>query len=160
MSVDDPQAPEELFASSLAAYHEGLATDSTLTFAPDTPTDLNAESVERLKRAQECVRLLSRLWPQPELAAEVAQFLAMPSETSQLQVTPSRLGRFQIVSKLGRGAFGIVFLAIDPALGRRIALKLPRPETRLSRSTLQTPDTLRLKCRSRSALQGRRLRIA
>jgi serine/threonine protein kinase len=36
------------------------------------------------------------------------------------------VGRFQIRSQLGRGAFGHVYLAYDPTLDREVALKVPR----------------------------------
>jgi serine/threonine protein kinase len=42
------------------------------------------------------------------------------------------LGRFQIRRELGRGAFGVVFLAHDPHLGRDVALKVPRAEVLLT----------------------------
>ena len=38
---------------------------------------------------------------------------------------PSRIGRFEIKKELGRGAFGTVYLAIDPQLERPVALKVP-----------------------------------
>ncbi len=38
------------------------------------------------------------------------------------------IGRFRILSELGRGGSGVVFLAIDPSIDRKVALKLPRPE--------------------------------
>ncbi len=42
--------------------------------------------------------------------------------------TPKQFGRFEIRRELGRGAYGVVFLAFDPRLRRQVALKLPRPE--------------------------------
>ena len=41
---------------------------------------------------------------------------------------PRAFGKFQIEKELGRGGHGIVFRAFDPALGRKVALKIPRPE--------------------------------
>jgi WD40 repeat protein/serine/threonine protein kinase len=55
---------------------------------------------------------------------------------SSLAPHPSPLtrqfGRFQILRELGRGGYGIVFLARDPRLRREVALKLPRPEALLA----------------------------
>jgi eukaryotic-like serine/threonine-protein kinase len=39
---------------------------------------------------------------------------------------PDRLGRFQIRSRLGSGAFGTVYRAFDPSLDREVALKIPQ----------------------------------
>ena len=41
---------------------------------------------------------------------------------------PHQFGKFLIEQELGRGGHGVVFRALDPTLGRRIALKIPRPE--------------------------------
>ncbi|HEY2893540.1 MAG TPA: serine/threonine-protein kinase, partial [Pirellulales bacterium] len=40
----------------------------------------------------------------------------------------SKIGRFEIIEELGRGAHGIVFLAWDPAARRQVALKTPHPD--------------------------------
>ena len=45
---------------------------------------------------------------------------------------PIELGRFVIRQELGRGAFGIVYLAYDPRLRREVALKVPRAEVLLT----------------------------
>src|SRR5262249_4850777 len=39
-----------------------------------------------------------------------------------------RVGRFQIVKKIGKGSFGVVYLADDTVMSRQVALKVPRAE--------------------------------
>jgi serine/threonine protein kinase len=40
-----------------------------------------------------------------------------------LPLTPTKLGRYEIVDEIGKGAMGIVYLARDPLIGRLVALK-------------------------------------
>jgi len=47
-----------------------------------------------------------------------------------------RIGKFEVLSRLGQGAMGCVYLARDPALDRRVALKTIAP------GRLDSPDAL------------------
>lgn len=47
---------------------------------------------------------------------------------------PRRIGRFEIHDYLGRGGYGVVLLATDPDLNRRVAVKLPGPDVLMDRS--------------------------
>src|SRR6185437_13882422 len=39
---------------------------------------------------------------------------------------PQKFGRYQIVREIGHGAMGVVYEALDPTIGRKIALKAIR----------------------------------
>jgi serine/threonine protein kinase len=41
---------------------------------------------------------------------------------------PAQIGRYNVQRMLGAGAFGVVYQAFDPALGRSLAIKVLRPE--------------------------------
>jgi serine/threonine protein kinase/formylglycine-generating enzyme required for sulfatase activity len=50
------------------------------------------------------------------------------SEDSFSLLHPTKIGRYTILRRLGRGGFGEVFLAFDDDLDRPVAIKVPRPE--------------------------------
>jgi len=63
---------------------------------------------------------------------------------------PAQVGRFQIRSLLGKGAFGTVYRAHDPQLVREVALKVPHP------ALLDNPRILERFQREARALAGLR----
>jgi eukaryotic-like serine/threonine-protein kinase len=69
----------------------------------------------------DCLRILERIFARaPAAEVDLRDESSLP------------LGRFDIVRPVGRGGFGIVFQARDLILGRDVALKIPRPGTRVT----------------------------
>ena len=45
---------------------------------------------------------------------------------------PTKMGRFEILEEIGVGGFAKVYRALDPQLGREVALKVPKPQVLVS----------------------------
>jgi eukaryotic-like serine/threonine-protein kinase len=145
----EPEAtpPEEFVASDddrleslILAFDEALSGD-----APRNPEDLQSlspPSAAKLREMQKALRLLEQARLEGLLGDTPT---AVPFETPRLDVSASArpsiagqiVGHFELLSELGRGGYGVVFLAIDTEIGRQVALKIPRPEV------LNNPETRR-----------------
>src|ERR1700704_5682596 len=44
-------------------------------------------------------------------------------------MSPQKIGNYQILGELGRGAMGVVYHAHDPGIGRPVAIKVIRVES-------------------------------
>jgi serine/threonine-protein kinase len=133
MSTNQPEPAEEQFNSLLANYEEARRAGAT----PPRPSkaDLPPELQQELERDLACADLLHQVLrpPGPDTGPDLAKtgdFTGEPSPAAGAEPAGdlpwTSLGRFQLRRELGRGTFGIVYLAYDPGLSREVALKVPR----------------------------------
>jgi len=61
-------------------------------------------------------------------AADSGEILGL-DETRSDEKTPSQMGRYHVIRLLGEGAFGRVYLALDPQLDRKVAIKVAKSLT-------------------------------
>lgn len=62
----------------------------------------------------------------PDVATSRVAVAPSVSLSAGVTAPPERIGRFLVLQTLGEGAFGTVYRARDPHLGREVAIKLPR----------------------------------
>jgi eukaryotic-like serine/threonine-protein kinase len=129
MKGEEPDPLDEQYAAWLAAYDKALEAGVTL---PAPPSELRS----RLDRGAAFLHLLEGVWPRgtpAEPAVTVAAGPPPPHEGNAAPAPelPGELGRFHIRRELGRGGFGIVFLAYDPQLRREVALKVLKADALL-----------------------------
>src|SRR5262245_46118485 len=95
----------------------------------------------------ECLELPEPQWPaaiddacarHPQLSAQIRSIFAALSRHGLVggAATPQTLGEFQLVRRLGQGAMGDVFEALQSSVGRRVALKVVGAGSRFSADSL------------------------
>lgn len=112
-----------------------LALEESLTAGASQPpideSSLSDTERSRLRTLRTVIRSLQLLRdPTPETDSDhPSDFVASRLITTAF--VHGHFGRFHIERLLGHGGHGVVYLALDPILGRRIALKIPQPEVLL-----------------------------
>jgi serine/threonine protein kinase len=122
MSGEEATPREDELLPWLVACDQALAAAGAPPEGPaggSTPPELRSRMAGDLA----CIQMLRQVLPRRGAAGGAAGPRSPPGR---------HLGRFEIRRELGRGAFGVVFLAWDPQLGREVALKVPRPEALLT----------------------------
>lgn len=137
--------PEDPLLSRLAQFDETLSLGGSLSDEGKLEP-LSEEDQARLAGLEKCIAWLELTWPRganADVAATPTD--PVPPDTAPhsepgappMTVGLRPIGRFELRQELGRGGFGVVYLAFDPTLRREVALKVPRPEVLLSQDLRQ-----------------------
>ncbi|MEM7312567.1 MAG: protein kinase, partial [Planctomycetota bacterium] len=132
MSQNDDQSTDQPLADVLRKIDENA--NSNVESSSDS--DLSNSQVQELAEAQECLDYLQRvrnLCENESLDIHGDSTLGGTRNHSERHHT---IDRFEIIRELGQGGFAAVYLADDPVLQRRVALKVPKPATLESKDAL------------------------
>ncbi|MDA0659262.1 MAG: serine/threonine-protein kinase [Planctomycetota bacterium] len=92
------------------------------------PADEQAEHLTRLQRLHpELADELTQLWGTMRLADVLGSELSVPVPAIDLQYRfelPLQMGDYRLLSEVGRGGMGVVFLAHQASLDRQVAVKM------------------------------------
>ncbi|MEM8668956.1 MAG: WD40 repeat domain-containing serine/threonine protein kinase [Planctomycetota bacterium] len=131
---------EEHFAEELAKLDESISTNNAVSSNPEGSARRDTEIDAALQQAADVLQMMRRVRQfEGESLSHIGEVLETPasnvhktpatsSEDAATPDSPKMIGRFRVVRLLGAGGFGLVYLAIDTKLDRRVAIKVPRPE--------------------------------
>ena len=127
--MNDHSQRKQRLAEDLQALESGILEDESTGSVTPQEQQLELQEAAELLRMVDRVRDIPATDTAPRLGDSTVDVhggptLGIPVVTGAVQ----SIGKFQIERQLGQGGYGVVFLARDTELDRRVALKVPRPE--------------------------------
>lgn len=123
---------DEQFAELLVDYEEVLSAGGAPSADDPRWVAASPQLREKVLDYQKCLQLLDEARREDSLHATRSDMELPTFEGPNGRLLPRELSRFQIRRELGRGGFGVVFLAHDPGMKRDVALKVPHPDVLFS----------------------------
>lgn len=121
----DSQPQDDAFLQRLEELDERLEKGEAVPESLDGSTD-DFQLDSRLNRGLACLKLLDNVRKKmPDTPTSKHTKASNIAFTQVKYKLPCRFGKFELVSELGRGGFGVVFLARDRKLDCEVALKMP-----------------------------------
>jgi serine/threonine protein kinase len=131
---DSAELVEAVFRA-MSAEHRGCDRTQPLPVTDDAAATVDEPPCEPRGELITCPHCGSDVQPDNAQQQQItcancgSTFDLDPKATTAYRILPTKIGRFEIIERLGRGAFGVVYKARDPTFYLTVAIKLARPET-------------------------------
>ena len=130
--------PDEMRLAKILRSADESGIDSLAAVESQVDNDLTPLELEKLRSASQCMQTLEQLRnAQGQSDEATSTGLADKRLDSSLSVPAvGSFERYSIIRQIAEGGFSRVFLATDQILGRKVALKILRPELQFSSSAV------------------------